>query len=56
MFHLIGHTHDDVRVEGTIRARLGDGGSTFTADVRARDVRGDSVYRSAVYPAIYPRS
>jgi hypothetical protein len=56
MLHLIGHTHDDVRVEGTIRARLADGGSTFTADVRARDIRGTSVHRSAIYPAIFPKS
>jgi hypothetical protein len=55
LFSLMGFTRDDVRLEGTIRSRLSDGGETFTADVRSRDARGDNVYRSSSYPALFPK-
>jgi hypothetical protein len=56
LFHLIGYTHDDVRVDGTIRPRAGSRGTAFVADVQAKDRHGVNVYRSDSYPAMYPKS
>lgn len=54
MFQLVGFPREDVRVEGTIWLRLNDG-DTFFADIKSWDGRGAAVYRSAVYPAFFPK-
>ena len=56
LFHLVGVTHDDVRVDGTIRPRAGSRGMLFAADVQATDRAGANVYHSNNYPAMFPKS
>lgn len=56
LFHLNGFTHDDVRVDGTIRPLAGSRGMLFVADVQARDRAGANVYQSYNYPTMFPKS